>query len=114
MRGVLMAGVPCAVLLAAAWWTRGSWAAGMIVMAPHPAGVPAQLPADVHASVEVTRAGARVRAWVFDPGSTPRGTVLMLHGIRDSKLQLVAGARRHAARGYRAVAVDSRGHGESS
>jgi alpha-beta hydrolase superfamily lysophospholipase len=86
----------------------------MLVAAPYPQGVPAQRPAGVRAAIAVTRNGATVRAWVFEPDGPPRGTVLLLHGIRDRKLQLVPEARRHAARGLRAVAVDSRGHGESS
>lgn len=113
-RTALAASVVLVLLLAAAWTTHRAWAPGMIVTAPYPEGMPAQLPEDVHQKVEVARTGARVRAWVFDPVGPPRGTVLMLHGIHDSKLRLVAGARHHAARGYRAVAVDSRGHGESS
>jgi alpha-beta hydrolase superfamily lysophospholipase len=102
------------VLFAAGWSTHGSWAPGMLVSAPSPDGLPAEPPHDVRQLVAVTRDAATVRAWVFDPPQRPRGTVLLLHGIRDSKLHLVDAARRHAARGLRAVAVDSRGHGESS
>jgi alpha-beta hydrolase superfamily lysophospholipase len=102
------------VLLATGWSTHSSWAPGMLVSAPAPDGVPAERPGDVRHVVEVVREAATVRAWVFDPPRPPRGTVLLLHGIRDSKLNLVDSARRHAARGLRAVAVDSRGHGESS
>jgi pimeloyl-ACP methyl ester carboxylesterase len=43
-----------------------------------------------------------------------RGTILVLHGIRDSKLSSLASARGHVRRGYRVVILDSRGHGEST
>jgi alpha-beta hydrolase superfamily lysophospholipase len=71
-------------------------------------------PEDVRYKIAVERGTATVRAWTFEPHGKPRGTVLMLHGIRDRKLNLVPGARWHAERGFRVVAVDSRGHGESS
>lgn len=113
-RLVPIASVCFVVCLAGAWWTRRSWAAGLLVMTPSADGVPALAPLDVRETVEVARKGAVVRAWVFEPTGPARGTVLMLHGIRDNKLNLVSGARGHTARGYCAVAVDSRGHGESS
>jgi pimeloyl-ACP methyl ester carboxylesterase len=65
-------------------------------------------------AIEARRGDATVRAWVFEPSGSARGTVLLLHGIRSKKQHFVARARHHAARGLRAVAVDSRGHGESS
>lgn len=65
-------------------------------------------------ALEIEREGARIRAWVLDPEVEPRGTVLVLHGIHDSKASQLPTARRLAAHGYRAVAVDMRGHGEST
>jgi alpha-beta hydrolase superfamily lysophospholipase len=46
--------------------------------------------------------------------TVPRATIFLLHGVRDSKRSLLALAERFAAAGYRAVIVDSRGHGRSS
>lgn len=46
--------------------------------------------------------------------ASPQGTVFLLHGIRDSKGSMRHAAERFAAAGYRAVLVDSRGHGRSS
>jgi pimeloyl-ACP methyl ester carboxylesterase len=89
----------------------------MLVLAPFPDGGRETPPAGVRETLEITRPGARVRSWVFEPGPgavAARGTLLLLHGIRDSKLNLVGRAREHAARGHRVIAVDSRGHGESS
>jgi pimeloyl-ACP methyl ester carboxylesterase len=45
---------------------------------------------------------------------SPRGTVFVLHGIRDSKDSMRGWARLLASAGLRAVLVDSRGHGRSS
>jgi len=89
-------------------------AVGMIVAAPSPAGGAMTAPEDVAAVLEVERDGAVLRAWVFEPEGEPRGTVLCLHGIRDSKVAHVPTARRLAGLGLRAVVVDSRGHGEST
>jgi alpha-beta hydrolase superfamily lysophospholipase len=114
LRLALVFGVLLLVVVGLAWSTRRSWAAGMLVLAPNPSGVPCPAPVDVQEHIDVTRGGATIRAWVFEPADAPRGTLLMLHGIRDSKLHLVSGARRHVAHGLRVVAVDSRGHGESS
>lgn len=98
-----------------AWFFAGEGLAmGMLVMAPSPRFAPRPPPSDVADVVDVERAGARVRSWVFEPAGEPKGTVLLLHGIRDSKASLLDSARAHTRRGLRAVAVDSRGHGESS
>lgn len=89
-------------------------AVGMIIAPPQHQRAPLPKPADLREVVEVERAGARLRAWVFDPAQTPRGTVLILHGIRDSKIGSIGSARAHVQRGWRAVITDSRGHGEST
>jgi len=49
-----------------------------------------------------------------DPKTGPARSVLLLHGIRDSKQSMLGWGRRLAAAGYRAVLVDLRGHGRSS
>lgn len=111
----LLAGIAGLFVLAvvAAWLTRAGWSAGMLVLAPSPNGAQLSLPEGARA-IEARRGDATVRAWVFEPDGAARGTVLLLHGIRSSKRHFIARARHHAARGLRAVAVDSRGHGESS
>jgi alpha-beta hydrolase superfamily lysophospholipase len=64
--------------------------------------------------VAVGPPAASLAVWCFQPASAPRGTVLVFHGIRDSKWSQV-GTGAHLARlGYVAVLVDSRGHGRSS
>lgn len=51
---------------------------------------------------------------MIDPEGAPRGTVLVLHGIRDHKSSMLGVGRALARRGMRAVLVDLRGHGASS
>ncbi len=93
----------------------GGWAAAILADAPSPEYHPVRPPDGVRAVVEIERAGARVRSWVFDPpDGAPKATVLCLHGLGDSKGSHVSTARRLARRGFRVVLVDSRGHGESS
>jgi pimeloyl-ACP methyl ester carboxylesterase len=46
--------------------------------------------------------------------ANPRGTVFLLHGIRNSKQSMRGWAQLFARRGYRTVLVDSRGQGRSS
>jgi pimeloyl-ACP methyl ester carboxylesterase len=53
-------------------------------------------------------------AWVVEPEAPPRGTVLVLHGIRSDKFWFVGLGQRIAAQGFRAVLPDLRGHGRSS
>ncbi len=52
--------------------------------------------------------------WIVEPKGPPRGTVLVLHGIRSDKFWFLGLARKIAARGFRAVLPDLRGHGRSS
>jgi alpha-beta hydrolase superfamily lysophospholipase len=63
--------------------------------------------------VDVGAPGESLALRVMDAPS-PRGTVFVLHGIRDTKEAMGGwGAVVHGA-GYRAVLVDLRGHGRSS
>jgi pimeloyl-ACP methyl ester carboxylesterase len=66
---------------------------------------------------------ASLSLWIVDPSidasetrvsSQCRGTILVLHGIRDGKKSQVDLGRRLAAAGFRAVLVDLRGHGQST
>jgi pimeloyl-ACP methyl ester carboxylesterase len=105
----------CAIGVA---WAReaGAWA---IVRAPNygrAAGPPAAPPLGVGRVVraEVGPPVATLEAWVLDPVAPVRGTVLVLHGIRDQKASMLGVGRALAANGLRAVLVDLRGHGASS
>jgi len=56
---------------------------------------------------------ATLHAWVFEP-EQPVATILVLHGIEGRGSMMADTARRYEAQGYRAVAVDLRGHGCST
>lgn len=114
-------------LIVAAYVWRAAWLPGAIARAPNAGRTvaqlgsdppPAALAADVTARelhVEVGSPAASLSLWVVDGrGARPRGTVLLLHGIRDTKLSLLAVAERLAQSGFRAVLVDLRGHGHST
>lgn len=69
--------------------------------------------------VSVGPPDASLSMWLMEPsgpaaGRTPKGTVLVLHGIRDRKRTMAGIGRWFADAGYRAVLVDLRGHGEST
>lgn len=57
---------------------------------------------------------AAVLSVAIDGAVAPRGTIFVLHGIRDVKESLLGWARMLGASGYRAVLVDLRGHGRST
>jgi alpha-beta hydrolase superfamily lysophospholipase len=63
------------------------------------------------------RAEAVLSVRVVSPaaqGRPPRGTVFVLHGVRDSQATMGEWAALLTREGYRAVLVDSRGHGRST
>ncbi len=70
--------------------------------------------------VEIDQPKASLSVWIVDPplirgeSPKPRATILFLHGIFARKELMLETARSFAAVGYRAVLVDSRGHGEST
>ena len=51
------------------------------------------------------------RSYVMMPSGTPRGAVVLLHGLTDSPYSLRHVARRYAQAGYAAVAIRLPGHG---
>lgn len=66
--------------------------------------------------VQVGPPHAMLLVSVMEPArsTSPRGTVLLLHGIYGSSAMMTAHAQQLSEHGYRAVLVDLRGHGQSS
>ncbi|MGF1467054.1 MAG: alpha/beta hydrolase [Sandaracinaceae bacterium] len=91
------------------------WAVPLIDRAPNAAGPTTHdsPPSDAR-SRKVATAGVELDLHLFDPPDAPRGTVLILHGIRGRKAAMRPLARRLGRRGWRAVLVDLRGHGGST
>jgi pimeloyl-ACP methyl ester carboxylesterase len=109
---VVLVGLPSGFLS-----TVHSMAVSALIDAPNRgANPPPGVPPDDAQLLRVTRYdGAVIEAFVLTPANEqPRGTVLLFHGIRDDKSGYVSLARRMASRGFRALAVDLRGHGASS
>jgi alpha-beta hydrolase superfamily lysophospholipase len=77
----------------------------------HPAGpLPAGLP--VEAVALKTADGAPVGGWLVR-GLEGQGAVLLLHGVRSDRSQMVARARFLHRLGFTALLIDLPGHGES-
>lgn len=66
--------------------------------------------------VKVERGKIQLSIWVFNPSlrRNPLGTILVLHGIRDSKVSMAGAGADFARRGYRAILVDLPGQGSST
>ena len=56
--------------------------------------------------------GLRLAGWLVEP-ETPRGTVLLFHGLRCTRELVLERLVLFARAGYRCVAFDHRAHGES-
>ena len=89
------------------YWVGGQLAAP----APREIGAP---PADLPGrAVKVPSPAAGIlKGWLV-PGRRDAGAVLLLHGVRASRLEMLGRARFLHARGYTVMLFDSRAHGES-
>jgi pimeloyl-ACP methyl ester carboxylesterase len=87
-------------------------AAMAIVRAPN-AGRSSWAPVDGEIRVDVGPPHASLALAILDVAA-PRGTIFVLHGIRDTKDAMRGWAAVVANAGYRPVLVDLRGHGRSS
>lgn len=97
-----------AVGLFASWFVAGQLAASR----PQKIGSP---PTDLHAArISLkSESGATIAGWHI-PADDSRGVIVLLHGIRGSRLSMVERARFLNAAGYSIVMIDLQGHGESS
>ena len=93
--------------MAACYWAAGDLAAPVPrAVGPPPADLPGQ------AARVISPAGGSLRGWLV-PGRPGAGAVLLLHGIRGSRLDMLDRARFLHAAGYTVLLYDSRAHGES-
>lgn len=105
-----------ALLLAALALVAGAlsvyWVGGQLA-APAPREVGA-LPDDLpgRALKVISPAAGVLKGWLV-PGRRAGGAVLLLHGLRASRLDMLGRARFLHAQGYTVMLFDSRAHGES-
>lgn len=62
--------------------------------------------------VEAATYGA-LSTWLVEPREPPRGTLVLLHGVRLDKRSMLPAAESFVDAGYRVVLADLRGHGHS-
>lgn len=99
----LALGLAAASLAAGEWLTRPVRAS----IGPPPPGLSAQ-------TVRIPYGdGQQVSGW-FLPGRAGEGTVLLLHGVRGNRLQMLARARWLQREGIASLLIDLPSHGESS
>lgn len=99
----LLLGLLAASLVVGAWLTRP---VRSVVGAP-PAGLDAQ-------AVHIDHGAAQHLAGWYLPGRPGQGAVLLLHGVRGNRLQMLARARWLQQEGIASLLVDLPSHGESS
>ena len=117
------------VLAFLAWAMRARWLPFAIAGAPNAGKTAAQLDRDVRLAPAIARMSRDLRIDVgagtaeaaslsvrlLVAGTTPpRGTVFVLHGIRDSKSSMLGTGAAFARAGYAVALVDARGQGRST
>jgi fermentation-respiration switch protein FrsA (DUF1100 family) len=102
------------VLLVGALGFGGTWHFGTESASPAPRHIgapPADLP--VEALTIPSGSGSRLAAW-FIPGTPHGGAVLLLHGIRANRLEMLGRARFFHGLGFAVMLFDFQAHGEST
>lgn len=96
--------VICGAIAGAAVWNLAS---------PDHTSVGARPPDLPIRDVEFTSGGVTLRGW-FVASPQRRGVIVLLHGIRANRAQMVDRARMLYRAGYSSLLYDSRAHGESA
>ena len=91
-----------------------AWMAGTSLSAPAPKHI-GDLPPDLKGrEVEFrSESGALLRGW-FLPGREGAGAVVLMHGVRASRLDMISRARFLTSAGYAVLLFDFQAHGEST
>jgi fermentation-respiration switch protein FrsA (DUF1100 family) len=100
-------------LLAVAVGLLAPWIAGTEASAPAPSrvgGPPADLP--IEAITIPSASGSRLSAW-FIPGTPHGGAVVLMHGVRADRLQMLDRARLLHREGFAVLLFDFQAEGES-
>ncbi len=70
-------------------------------------------PPETCGPAEFAGAGVQLRGWRCRASGEPRGTIVYLHGVGDTRASGAGIIERFVSRGFDLVAYDSRAHGES-
>ena len=91
-----------------------SWIAGTLLTAPVPRKI-GDLPQDLQGRlVEFpSESGSQIHGW-FLPGRVGQGLVIVMHGVRASRLDMLSRARFLSRAGYAVLLFDFQAHGESA
>ncbi len=89
------------------------WVVGGMLIAPCKRTI-GRLPADLVGESVIfnNSSGENIAAW-FLPGMRSHGAVLLLHGVRGSRLDMLDRARFLSRDGFSVLLIDFTGHGES-
>jgi uncharacterized protein len=90
-----------------------AWLAGTLLTAPVNGSV-GNLPADLTGkSVQFpSESGSQIHGW-FLPGRTGRGAIIVMHGVRANRVDMLDRARFLSRAGYAVLLFDFQAHGES-
>ena len=101
------------VLVLLALGLIASWIAGGVLCAPanHPVIAPTELAVEPITFSSVN--GATIHGWLVAP-PTNHGVVILQHGVRGDRNQMVSRARFLSRAGYAALLYDFQAHGESA
>jgi len=90
-----------------------AWIGGTLLTAPVPRKI-GNLPPDLQGrSVEFpSESGSQIHGW-FLPGHAGQGLVIIMHGVRASRLDMLTRARFLSRAGYAVLLFDFQAHGES-
>ena len=94
--------------LMASWFVAGA----LVAPSPRVIGDP---PRDLNATAFIVNSdsGSKISGWHTQPDSS-HGVIVLLHGIRGSRLSMLDRARMLHDAGYATVMIDLQAHGESS
>ena len=91
-----------------------SWIAAGVLVSPCPSAIGSP-PAELNATAFTinSESGSMISGWHTQPEHS-NGVIVLLHGIRGSRLSMVDRARLLHNHGYATVLIDLQSHGESS
>jgi fermentation-respiration switch protein FrsA (DUF1100 family) len=103
-----------AVMAPAFLFVGGLWVGGTIASAPSPAHIGAPSPElGAEPTTIPSASGSRLSAW-FIPGAPHGGAVLLMHGVRANRLEMLDRARLLHREGFAVLLFDFQAHGESA